>query len=1138
MRHVDCAEDTVEHVVDIARATNASAVLWSKRYKPRACALDSVVRKALSDIGVLAHDFLSETLMEPSHTKCGIFDDFQSYTRFWTHALRRSPPTRPKSPIRPEQVRTLSREQLEHTLAVNLPSMIAKGHCLTPSSASIPLPDVDHLNLLEGLSVDGDDAPGDVGTIGCIAAERSLNAFLIEKRLNRFSLDAARRDGMVTGDDLATSRLSPHIRFGEISPRVLFYAVVDAGARAKWAGNLIGLESARIFLKNMSLREFGYYVLVRYPFAACKPIMPEFEVFPWVSDDQGVQMHAWQTGTTGFPIVDAAMRQLFKEGWIHNRMRFLAASFFCKYLLLPWPLGAAHLVRTLVDGDEACNSLGWQWTVGCNSDSFPFSTLVNPLSLQNHSQSTRVAAAYVRRYVPELAALPDSLIFTPWKASAEEMKIYNLNVVPHPRYNDLRDSLSPTRTINGTGLRIYPARIVNGPDARVRARNAMEVMRRIFAAQRQCRTIIVDQSFTNEGRSLYEEVQMGRQRPALLEGSDEPLLDHMSLVTGDETAAGVERKKEGRARDLTSDAPLQSPLKRQRVRSPNITKDGRCNQGSMSLDYLSNSSEITSGEVDLLLSSSVTPAPQGQKKPRTKVRNRTSVAIGQSGSTGSTIPECTAKRPRSSLSRDGRSSDERLSVKSLLTPELHPPPNMESKPVPTQQYHQLWGAQVGGDTDPNKSSKLSEAPSMQTAPVHKSANGEKTVHARQVFNSTSPSLNKLSPNSHPHLHDSRKSLEADHSLASPPLAYSAVKASYPESQKHSYPRGQSIPFSNVPPISQLHQARPDQLQQQANHSRATPFTPRVNMVSGSQVPVVGLHHPSQKGLMVPQAPFDSSRMVNSGLYHPNVATVPLVQDHFAPHGHNAQVLVPFRNHNVHAMGPQAGAVPAPDGSQRYFEMPPVNAHPGAPRAAPGQPIVWYPAMTPYVDLRMPRGMPGSHMLHQLVPQPSGHLPVGYTSVAGGNPGPGSARGAGTHPDTSQGALIDPNSSNKPGPSTPAEREAIARRMAAMDYYDEAYGGKHWEQWQAIAIHLLDQYMFSEDTDRETSKAYVRLCVLKDELRDANPNGPRVTVNHCKEVFRILRLPVTGEWDRRGHGGVRGPYCYGCVKRSGVQISKK
>ena len=88
--------------------------------------------------------------------------------------------------------------------------------------------------------------------------------------------------------------------------------------------------------------------------------MPEFQVFPWEDDEDGTITRAWETGTTGFPIVDAAMRQLLREGWLHNRMRFLAASFYCKYLLLPWPVGAAHLVRTLVDGDEACNSLGWR----------------------------------------------------------------------------------------------------------------------------------------------------------------------------------------------------------------------------------------------------------------------------------------------------------------------------------------------------------------------------------------------------------------------------------------------------------------------------------------------------------------------------------------------------------------------------------------------------------------------------------------------------------------------------------------------------------------------------------------------------------------------------------------------------------
>lgn len=108
-------------------------------------------------------------------------------------------------------------------------------------------------------------------------------------------------------------------------------------------------------------------------------------------------------------------------------------------------------------------------------------------------------------------------------------------------------------------------------------------------------------------------------------------------------------------------------------------------------------------------------------------------------------------------------------------------------------------------------------------------------------------------------------------------------------------------------------------------------------------------------------------------------------------------------------------------------------------------------------------------------------------------------------------------------------------MAAMDYDDPKLDGKHKEQWQAIALHLLDRYEFCDDLNRQTSKAYVRICAIKDQLREANRDGPRVTVNHCKQVFGILRLPVTGEWDRRGHGGVRGPYVYGLrPKQQGMQ----
>lgn len=265
--------------------------------------------------------------------------------------------------------------------------------------------------------------------------------------------------------------------------------------------------------------------------------------------------------------------------------------------------------------------------------------------------------------------------------------------------------------------------------------------------------------------------------------------------------------------------------------------------------------------------------------------------------------------------------------------------------------------------------------------------------------------------------------------------------------------------------------------------------------------------------------------------------MPVLANHFqGTQGHNAaQMMVPFRAGgpmSVSQVGHQAGALRRQDAAQGYYHaMPPMNSqHAG--------PLIFYPGVPQYIDMRGIPGAPMQPLMHPMVTPHPGALSMGYSGPAGATPGAGPSNGRVNHPNVSQGQISDKDPGARHGPNNPMEREEIARRMAAMDYYDDALGGKHWEQWQAIALHLLDQYEFSEDTDRQTSKAYVRLCVLKDELRDANPTGPRVTVNHCKEVFRILGLPVTGEWDRRGHGGVRGPYCYGCVKRSGVQISKK
>jgi deoxyribodipyrimidine photo-lyase len=235
-----------------------------------------------------------------------------------------------------------------------------------------------------------------------------------------------------------TSRLSPYLRFGEISP-----ARVWAEARSG------GGEAAAHFLRQLAWREFGWYLLVHFPHTADRPLKPDFEFFPWSRDPEGLA--AWEGGRTGLPIVDAGMRELVATGWMHARVRMIVASVLTKDLLLPWQSGARFFWRHLFDADLASNTLGWQWVAGTGADAAPYLRVFNPTAQGERFDRD---GAYVRRWVPELAGLPDRWIHRPWEA--------------------------PPEVLAAAGVRLgetYPAPIIDHEQARRRALAIYEAIR-------------------------------------------------------------------------------------------------------------------------------------------------------------------------------------------------------------------------------------------------------------------------------------------------------------------------------------------------------------------------------------------------------------------------------------------------------------------------------------------------------------------------------------------------------------------------------------------------------------------------------------------------------------------------------------
>jgi deoxyribodipyrimidine photo-lyase len=235
------------------------------------------------------------------------------------------------------------------------------------------------------------------------------------QRLARF-LDAAwleydnRRD--VPAQE-GTSRLSPHLHHGEISPRQIWHAFAQ---RASSQGIATSRWRQSKFLAEVGWREFAHHLLYHFPQTPTEPLRAEFARFPWRSD--AALLEAWQRGRTGVPLVDAGMRELWHTGWMHNRVRMVVASFLVKNLLQPWQDGARWFWDTLVDADLANNTLGWQWTAGCGADAAPYFRIFNPV-LQGEKFDPE--GAYVRRWIPELARLPAALIHQPWRAAPGEL---------------------------------------------------------------------------------------------------------------------------------------------------------------------------------------------------------------------------------------------------------------------------------------------------------------------------------------------------------------------------------------------------------------------------------------------------------------------------------------------------------------------------------------------------------------------------------------------------------------------------------------------------------------------------------------------------------------------------------------------
>lgn len=339
----------------LAAAYGARLVTCTRDWSPAGMAEETAVRDALSAAGIELFVAESQLLVEPDRVRTGAgtpYSVFTPYSRAWAAAWG------PSTPL-PTPARIPGAAIPRGGVPDTAPGSVADAPTITASAFPSDL--------------DAWWTPGELGA---------------QQRLAAFSATCVRdydrdRDRPAVS---ATSELSAHLAFGEVSPRQVVAAVLAKSEESEaWA-----------FIRQLAWREFSYHVLHAHPATQSEPLRPQYAAFPWRDDEDGTQ--AWLDGRTGFPLVDAGMRQLAKSGWMHNRVRLVAASFLVKDLLVPWQTGEVAFRERLVDYDPAANAFNWQWVAGSGADAAPYFRVFNPTT---QARRFDPLGEYVRRWVPE-----------------------------------------------------------------------------------------------------------------------------------------------------------------------------------------------------------------------------------------------------------------------------------------------------------------------------------------------------------------------------------------------------------------------------------------------------------------------------------------------------------------------------------------------------------------------------------------------------------------------------------------------------------------------------------------------------------------------------------------------------------------